>query len=49
MSARIKFIGMLVPLFGVVLMVLAACGGSESSTPMVPVNGPALLFFYTDN
>ena len=36
-------------LFGLVAVVLSACGSSQAITPTPGVVGPALIFFYTDN
>jgi hypothetical protein len=36
-------------LFGLMAVVLSACGSSQATTPTPAVVGPALLFFYTDN
>jgi hypothetical protein len=38
-----------VTLFGLVAVVLSACGSSQAMTPTPVVVGPALIFFYTDN
>jgi hypothetical protein len=42
-------IARVVTLFGLVAIVLSACGSSQAMMPTPVVVGPALIFFYTDN
>ena len=35
-------------ILGLTILVMSACGSSESAAPKATVDGPALIFFYTD-
>lgn len=49
MRVSVTSFGLLAPLLTVILVMLSACGGGQSVAPPQAVEGPALLFFYTDN
>ena len=49
MRVSLISIGLLAPLLTVMLALVSACGGSQPATSLETVDGPALIFFYTDN
>jgi hypothetical protein len=49
MRMAITPIGLLAPLLTVMLALVSACGGSQPAASLETVDGPALIFFYTDN
>lgn len=49
MRVSLISIGLLAPLLTVMLALLSACGGSQPAASLETVDGPALIFFYTDN
>jgi hypothetical protein len=49
MRVSVTSISLLAPFLTVILALLSACGGSQPAASLEPVDGPALIFFYTDN
>jgi len=43
------FARLLAVLLTVMFSVLSACGSTGITAPPATINGPALIFFYTDN
>jgi hypothetical protein len=42
------FLIRILALVGTMLIVMNACGRGETITPTARIDGPALIFFYTD-